>query len=74
MTIETDPWADHVLHEEGGLAHHRSPAGLVPADRAVIEGDVQVAVICSRHLVRELAPMACTVTGLAPVIWHMTST
>ena len=36
---------DHVLHEEGVLAHHRPPAGLVPADRAVIEGHVQVAVI-----------------------------
>ena len=37
--------ADHVLHEERDLAHHRAPAGLVPADRAVIEGDVEVAVV-----------------------------
>ena len=28
---------DDVLHEEGDLAHHRPPAGLVPADRAVVE-------------------------------------
>ena len=36
---------DHVLHEEGRLAHHRSPAGLVPADRPIIEAHVQVAIV-----------------------------
>lgn len=37
--------AHDVLHEEGGLAHHRAPAGLVPADRAVLEGDLELAVV-----------------------------
>ena len=41
---------DHVLHEEGGLAHHRAPAGLVPADRAVVEGDLQMAVVVHPRL------------------------
>ena len=40
---------DHVLHEEGGLAHHRPPARLVPADRAVVEDDVEMAVVDHRR-------------------------
>ena len=40
---------DHVLHEERGFADHRAPAALVPADRAIIEGEVQVAVIHHRR-------------------------
>ena len=43
---------DDVLHEEGGLGHHRSPAGLVPADRAVVEEHLQMAVIV--HVGRDL--------------------
>ena len=46
MTIETDAVrAHHVLHEEGGLRDHRPPAGLVPADRAILEHHLQMAVI-----------------------------
>ena len=37
--------ADDVFHEEGDLAHHRSPAGLVPADGTVVEGDLELAVV-----------------------------
>src|SRR5690606_7122832 len=37
--------ADHVLHEERLLTHHRAPAGFVPAHGAVVEGDVEHAVV-----------------------------
>ena len=37
--------ADDIFHEEGGLAHHRAPAGFIPADGAVGEGDLEVTVI-----------------------------
>ena len=46
MTIETAPFGRHdVFHEEGGLGHHRPPARLVPADRAVVEDHLEMAVI-----------------------------
>ena len=35
----------HVLHEVGHLAHHWAPAGLVPADGAVVEGHLELAVV-----------------------------
>ena len=68
--------ADDVLHEEGRLAHHRAPARLVPADRPVVERDLQLAVVVHPGLISSVsrAPMADTRTGLAPVIWHITST
>ena len=37
--------ADDVLHEERHLAHHRSPAGFVPADGSVREGHLELAVV-----------------------------
>ena len=41
---------DHVLYEVGGLTHHRPPAGLVPADRPVGKGHLQVPVVVhARH-------------------------
>ena len=36
---------DDVLHEEGLLGHHRTPAGLIPADGTVGEGHLEVAVV-----------------------------
>ena len=56
MRIETAPLGrDHVLNEEGGVGHHRAPAGLVPAERAVGEEHLEVAVVvhARRDLVRE---------------------
>ena len=46
---------DHVLHEEGFLGHHGTPAGLVPTDGTVGEGHLQVAVIDlpRRHVLGE---------------------
>ena len=43
---------NHVLHEEGGVGHHRPPAGLVPAERAVGEDHLEVPVIV--HVLRDL--------------------
>ena len=42
--------ADHVLHEERHLAHHRAPARLVPAHGAVLEGDLELAVVVHARL------------------------
>ena len=42
---------DHILHEEGGLGHHRAPAGFVPADAAIIEQHLELAVIV--HALRQ---------------------
>ena len=39
------PGPDHVLHEEGHLAHHRPPAGLVPAHGAIGKRHLQLAVV-----------------------------
>ena len=78
LTIDTQPFGPiDVLHEECDLAHHRSPAGLVPADRAVVERHLQLAVVV--HVGLDLVARAArrwrdTRTGRAPVIWHMTST
>ena len=36
---------DHVLHEEGFLGHHRTPAGLIPTDGAIGEGHLEMAVV-----------------------------
>ena len=38
-------WTDHILHEEGHLAHHWAPARLIPTNRSVLEGHLQLAVI-----------------------------
>ena len=39
----------HVFDEMRGLADHRPPRGLVPADRPVVERDVEVAVVVHRR-------------------------
>src|SRR5581483_4590240 len=51
-------WPDHVFYEMSGLAHHRTPADLVPADGAVVEHDVKMAVIVHgrRDLARQSGP------------------
>ena len=68
--------ADDIFHEKGRFRHHRAPAGLVPADRAVFEDHLKLAVIVHirRNLVERRSPIPWTRTGAASVIWHMTST
>ena len=58
----------HVLHEEGGLRHHRPPAGLVPADRAVVEQHLQVAVIV--HVGRDLVGQPQRPCRAPRPAWH----
>ena len=41
--------SDHVLHEEGFLGHHRTPAGFIPAHGAVGEGHLEMAVVNLAH-------------------------
>ncbi|SPU59353.1 Uncharacterised protein [Brucella melitensis] len=36
---------NHILHKEGGFRHHRPPPSLIPANRAVIEQNLEMAVI-----------------------------
>jgi hypothetical protein len=66
------PWGRHVLHEVGDLAHHRAPAGFVPADRAVGERHLQLAVVVHAGLQlvgqprldrRSRAPACCASSG-----------
>ena len=36
---------DDVFDEKGDLAHHRSPTRFIPADRAILKGDLQMPVV-----------------------------
>ena len=52
--------------EEGDLAHHWSPSGFVPADGAVIEGHVKVAVVRLLRFRPKLGANAMHAHGLCP--------
>src|SRR5262249_13957683 len=41
--------ADHILHEIGRLADHGTPGGLVPTDRSVGEGNMEMTVVVHRR-------------------------
>ena len=60
--------ADHILHEKSRLAHHRPPAGLVPADRAVLEEDLELAVVvhAGLHILGQPRPHAMDAQGPGP--------
>ena len=62
--------ADDVLHEVGHVAHHRTPAGLVPADGAVSEGHLQLAVVVHAGLELLREPRADGADADGPRLRH----